>query len=126
MMTVKYTIPLPPVTKKNSQRILRNNRTGKRFVAPSEQYKEYEQAALWYIRPKPEQPITVPCNVKMLFYMSYRRRVDLVNLEEALLDILVLSGVLSDDSASVVASMDGSMVLYDKDNPRTEVEITGS
>ena len=49
---------------------------------------------------------------------------DLVNLEEALCDLLVAYGVIEDDNCRIVASMDGSRVSYDKDNPRTEVEIT--
>lgn len=123
-MTLKYTIPLPPVTKKNSQQILVNRKTGRPFIAPSKQYKDYERSALWYLRPTPDKSIDFPVNVKMLFYMPTRRRVDLANLEESALDILVLSGVLSDDNAAVVASMDGSRVLHDKSNPRTEIEIT--
>lgn len=81
------------------------------------------QKVLWYIRPKPNKPIDEPCNVKTLFYMPTKRRVDLVNLQEAILDILVRAGVLSDDNVNVVASMDGSRVLYDKCKPRTEVTI---
>lgn len=124
-MTLKYTIPIPPVTKKNSQRIFKNRRTGRSFVAPSEWYGNYEKAAIWYLRPPASGPISTPCNVRMLFYMPTKRRVDLVNLQEAALDVLVLAGVLSDDSAAIVASMDGSRVLRDKEHPRTEIEITG-
>lgn len=123
-MMIKYTIPLPPVTKKNHQQIMRNSKTGKPFVAPSKQYKEYEQAAMLYIKPRPKEPISEACNVKMVFYMPTHRRVDLVNLQEAALDVLVMAGVLADDNANVVASMDGSRVMYDKETPRTEVEIT--
>ena len=32
---VKYTIKLPPVTKKNSQQILTNRATGRQFIMPS-------------------------------------------------------------------------------------------
>lgn len=42
---VKFTIKLPPITKKNSQRIAINRRTGKPFILPSEKYKEYEKNA---------------------------------------------------------------------------------
>lgn len=56
---IKITIPMPPVTKKNSMRIVRNRKTGK------------------------QRPIEEP----------------------------------------VIVSHDGSRVLYDKDNPRTEVYI---
>ena len=64
-----------------------------------------------------------PVNVRALFYMPTKRRVDLVNLLQALLDILVKYDVLEDDNCNIVASTDGSRVLYDKENPRTEVII---
>ncbi len=35
---IKFTIPLPPITKKNHQRILINRKTGKHFIGQSEQY----------------------------------------------------------------------------------------
>ena len=56
-MIQKYIISLPPITKKNSQQILTNHRTGKPFIAPSRQYKKYEQAAMWYLTPKPKAPL---------------------------------------------------------------------
>ena len=64
-------------------------------------------------------------NVKAVFYMPTRRRVDLTNLLQALLDVLVKYGVIADDNCKVVFSVDGSYVDYDKENPRTEVEIYG-
>lgn len=54
-MIQKFIITLPPITKKNSQQILTNHRTGKPFIAPSRQYKKYEQAAMWYLTPKPKE-----------------------------------------------------------------------
>lgn len=117
---MKINIPLCPRTKKNHQRIAKKG--GRRFVLPSYQYEEYEQSALWYIR-SPQKPIDFRVCVKCLFYMETHRRVDLVNLQEAILDILVKAGVLADDNSNIVASMDGSRVLYDKEHPRTEIEI---
>ena len=122
-MDVTYTIRLTPVSKKNSMRILTNRNTGKYFIAPSEQYKQYEAKAVWFLRPRPPKPIDYPVNVQMLFYMPTKRRVDLVNLEEAVLDIMVQAGILADDNSNIVASMDGSRVLYDKQRPRTEITI---
>ena len=119
---MRIVIELVPRTKKNSQRILTNRRTGRSFVAPSEAYKLFEAAAGAYIK-RPNEPIDYPVNVKCIYYMPTRRRVDLVNLLEATLDILVKYGVLLDDHSGIVASMDGSMVCYDKVHPRTEVEI---
>lgn len=119
---IKFTVKLPPISKKNSQQILTNPRTGRPFIMPSKKYKEYEKDALWFI-PK-VTTIDIPVNVKCLFYMPTRRKCDLVNMQEAILDVMVKAGLLADDNYSIVQSMDGSRVLYDKENPRTEVYIT--
>lgn len=119
---ISFTIPLPPISKKNSQQIAINQQTRKPFIMPSKKYKEYEQAALWFI-PKQRAAINMPVNVKCLFYMPTKRLCDLVNMQEAILDIMVKAGLLADDNYKIVCSMDGSRVLYDKDNPRTEIYI---
>lgn len=77
---------------------------------------------LWQLRWR-EEPIAERVNVKCIYYMPTKRRVDLVNLEEATLDLLVKAKVLKDDCADIVASMDGSCVRYDKASPRTEIVI---
>lgn len=112
------TIPIEPRTKKNSQQIIRSK--GRYMIIPSKAYKEYEKSASAYL---PKLHINYPVNVKCVYYMATKRRVDLVNLEEATLDILVHAGTLTDDNSKVVASMDGSYVDYDKNNPRTEIWI---
>lgn len=91
---------------------------------PSKQYKEYEKNALWFLKPLPKRPIDIAVEVKCTFYMPTKRKVDLTNLLEAIDDILVKAGVLADDNSTIVASHDGSRVLYDKENPRTEIVIT--
>lgn len=121
-MNISFTIPLAPISKKNSQQILTNRTTGKPFIMPSQKYKDYESAALWYI-PR-VSTIDYAVNVKCLFYMPTLRRVDLTNLLEAIDDVLVKAGLLADDSFTVIESHDGSRVLYSKENPRTEVYIT--
>lgn len=124
-MTTLYTATIhgAPRTKKNSQRIFYNKATGKRLVAPSAQYKEFEVTSLAQLR-KPVQAIVEPSNVKCVYYMPTRRKVDLCNLIEATCDILVRAGVLADDNSDIVVSHDGSRVLYDKNYPRTEITIT--
>lgn len=97
-------------------------RTGKPFVAPSEEYKLYEGSAMWFI-PK-NNYIDYPVNVKCLFYMPTKRRCDLTNLLESIDDIMVKARLLADDSYTIIVGHDGSRVLYDKNNPRTEVYIT--
>lgn len=120
---LKFTIPLAPITKKNSQRILKNRRTRAHFVAPSEQYENYEAAALWYV-PRRNTPIDTPVNVKCIFYMPTSRSCDLTNHLEAIDDIMVKAGLLADDNYKIIASHDGSRVYIDRQKPRTEIEIT--
>lgn len=116
-----FIIPIPPVTKKNSSNIFLNKATGKRFIRPSDRYCQYEKD---FILLCPNIPvIDFPINVKALYYMPSRRRVDLVNLHSALHDCLVKKGVILDDNCNIIVSTDGSRVYYDKENPRTEVII---
>lgn len=115
---IRITIPLPPVTKKNSQRIVMvRNRP---MILPSQKYKDYERDAMPALLPY-RKGYTGPVNLRCLYYMPTRRRVDLCNLLEATCDLLVHHGVLADDNSAVVASHDGSRVLYDRDHPRTEI-----
>lgn len=117
---MKIVVPLPPRTKKNSQRIVMIK--GRYAVIPSKEYKLYEVACHKYM-PRMETPIDYPVNVKVEYYMPTRRRVDGVNLLEATLDILVKYGVLADDNRNVVYAVDGTRVYYDKRDPRCEITI---
>lgn len=121
MDEIKLTIKLPPVTKKNSMQIVGN---GKRpMLIPSAQYRRYERDAGWFLKPL---AIAEPVNIRAIYFMPARRKVDITNLESALMDVLVKYGVIADDNCRVVVSTDGSRVMYDKENPRTEVTITKS
>lgn len=124
MAEIKYTIKLAPVSKKNSQQILNNPKTGRPFIMPSKKYKEYEREAAWFLMPRPPRPIECELNIKCLFYMPTRRRTDLTNLLEAVDDLLVSAGIIADDHYGIVAAHDGSRCFVDKDNPRTEIVIT--
>jgi len=119
---ISFTIPGTPITKKNSQRILINSKTGKPFVKPSAAYERYQKDAGWSI-PKTWVPIDYRVNIKYLFYMPDDRRVDIANLVNSLDDILVRYGLLKDDNYKIVAAHDGTRVLIDRKAPRTEVEV---
>lgn len=120
-MNLKFTIHGNPVTKKNHQRVFVRN--GKPCVTQSEPYKRYEKRCEKYI-PYKYYDITFPVNLKCVYYMETRRRVDLCNLLAATCDILHKYGVINDDNSKIVVSHDGSRVFYDKENPRVEIEIT--
>lgn len=117
---MQITIPVAPRTKKNSNRIVKAR--GRYMVLPSKLYTDYEKECKEFIPAM--ETIETPVNIECHYYMSTHRRVDLVNLEEATLDILVKHKVIADDNSNIVVSMDGSRVFYDKDSPRTEITIT--
>lgn len=117
---LQFTIPLQPITKKNNGRIIKNQKTGKLCFIPSEQYKRYEKDCKYFI---PTHYIKDPINVKAIFYMKTKGLVDLTNLNESLHDIMQEYNCIVDDDCKIIVSTDGSRVMYDKENPRTEVTI---
>lgn len=110
-----------PITKKNSGRIVRNG--GRTFLLPSKQFINYEKNCKKQITGAYRLGIDYPVNLKAIYYMPTRHKVDLTNLLNATNDILVNCEVLRDDNSHIVASHDGSRVLYDKENPRVEIYI---
>lgn len=118
---MQFTISGNPITKKNSSRIVNAGTYHK--LLPSKQYEEYEKSCLPYVHKYRHLHIDYPVNVKLLYYMKTKRKVDLPNLINGTLDMLVDYGVLADDNRNIVYSTDGSRVLWDKKNPRTEVTI---
>lgn len=125
-----YTIPLDPRTKKNHQMIAGSGvrcpycgKHKKQFVRQGKAASEYTFKAYQYLRPRPTAPIETPVHIKYLFYMGTRRVVDKLNLQAAADDLLVLAEIIKDDNSKIVKSHDGTRVLYDKQNPRTEIYI---
>lgn len=117
---MEITLNIAPVSKKNHSQIITVK--GRPMLIPSKQYKKYEKECGEFL--KDVEPFLDPCNVKCLFYMPTHRKVDLTNLLEAIDDILVHYGILIDDNSNIIVGHDGSRVLYDKENPRTEITIT--
>ena len=117
---MKITIPLNPVTKKNSQQIIKVK--DRAMIIPSKAYKQYLKDCHKLVK-IPDEPINRPVNVKALYYMKTKRKVDISNLHSGLHDVLVALKILEDDHCGIIVGTDGSRVLYDKENPRTEIYI---
>lgn len=131
MAEIKYTIKGDPRTKKNHQMIAGSGKRcpvcrkpEKQWVRQGHAHDEYAETAKWQLRPVPSRPIECPVNVKCLFYMKTRRVVDQLNLLATVDDLLKDTGIIADDNCRIVVGHDGSRVLYDKENPRTEIIIT--
>lgn len=122
---LKFTIYGNPITKKNSANIFYNRKTGRPFISPSKQYKEYANNFLAQAMEQKllGKKLSGRYNVKCMYYMKTKRKVDLTNLLEATDDCLVNAGIIVDDNCEIVAGHDGSRVYHDKENPRVEVEI---
>jgi len=116
-------IPLMCRSKKNSQQILVNKRTGKLFISQSELYKNFERECGYYLN-KYKSNISYPVNIKATFYVPNKRKRDLTNLENAIADILVKHEVLADDNYNIIQSWDGSRIIYEKGREETVIEIT--
>ena len=120
-MKLEFLIPICPRTKKNHSQVITVN--GRPRVIPSKQYVQFEKDCGVYIQCK-NLAIDYPVNIKCVYFMDTHRKVDLLNLLGATMDILVYYGVITDDNSKIVVSHDGSFVSYDKENPRTEVYIS--
>lgn len=117
---MNITIQGNPITKKNSSQIIPCK--GRHILIPSKQYKEYEKKCATQL-PNLEKPIDYPVNVKCVYFMPTKRKVDLTNLIAATNDILVHYGILADDNCTIVVSHDGSRVVLGDKEPRVEVTI---
>lgn len=130
-MPIQYIIKGDPRTKKNHAMIAASGRKcpvcrkpEKQWIRQGAAHDDYAEMALWQLHPKPKTPITIPVNVKCVFYMKTRRKVDKINLEATIHDLLVEAGILADDNRDIIAGTDGSRVYLDPQNPRVEITIT--
>lgn len=118
-------IPLMCRSKKNSQSIIINPRTRKPMIIQSKLYKEFEQECGYYLL-KYKKHISTPINLKCTFYVKDKRKRDIVNLLNAIQDILVKYDVIADDNYNIVQSIDGSRIIYEKGREETIIEIEGA
>jgi len=131
---IKFTIYGNPIVKKNTRPVYVNKATGKRFIGKSKRLKEYENNSVMQLKKfkrlyyklnssgevVDDFPISNPIQVMYKFYRGTRHKVDTSNLIEAPQDCLIKAGIISDDS--IIKKITAEK-FYDKDNPRTEIEI---
>lgn len=123
---IHLTICGNPRPKKNNMRPARRKNGGLMLIQ-SQNYIDFASSAKpQLLQQYKDNAIDYAVNVKLVYYRADNRRTDLVNLQNATLDILVDTNVLADDNYKIVCSTDGSRVYVDKDNPRTEIYITRS
>jgi len=112
----------PPVTKKNSQRVFRNRKTGKPFIVQSKQAKAWETSAVLQLRAawRGRAPLTGQVSMAAVFYRT-RRVGDLGNFLAAVCDAIERAGIVANDKQ--IVRFDGSRLDADPKNPRVEILI---
>lgn len=121
-MTLSFTIPGAPRTKKNHGRIVRAG--GRPRMLPSVQFEEWNQVAqIHMLRLQPRETIQQPVNCRALIYRDANRG-DAVGYYQALADALEDARIVHDDV--LIVSWDGSRLLKDAANPRIEITLTAA
>jgi Holliday junction resolvase RusA-like endonuclease len=107
-------------SKKNSlRRVKRGNRI---FTLPSKQYEEWHEQASWQLKAQKKEKLRPPYAIHIYIYFPDKRKADLSNKAESIMDLLVDNGIIEDDNWKVVPSLTLT-ADYDKENPRAEVWI---
>lgn len=116
-------IPLLCRSKKNSQQMIINPKTKRPMIIQSKLYLNFERECRKFLFSY-QSNISYPINLKCVFYVPDRRKRDIVNLLNAIQDILVKYNVIADDNYNIVKSVDGSRIIYEKGREETIIEIT--
>lgn len=109
-------------SKKNSKQLIRT-KAGRPFVVSSKEHKEWHHEALWIIHSQKKNLGIEQCEVSIFFRFPDKRKTDLSNKAESVMDLLVDAGVLTDDSWHVVNPL-RLYGEYDKENPGAKIVIT--
>jgi hypothetical protein len=125
-LTISGQVP----SKKNNKRILKNPRTGNRFIANSKRFNDWyemvikEMTLISKNRKFRNMKYANPLEVTMVFYNKDNVRHDLDNMASSILDLLVDAGYLEDDCCRIVNRLIINFGGLDRKNPRVEVTIT--
>mgnify|MGYP004881571867 FL=1 len=110
-------------SKKNSKQIVHVR--GRMLILPSKDYKSWHEGALNVLKTAKMVPKSIEKvrAVHLCFYGENKRKFDLSNKAESIMDLLVDAGILLDDNYEVVPELCLTYGGIDKDNPRCDVTI---
>lgn len=118
---IEIKIPLLCRSKKNSQQIFINSKTNKPFITQSKLYKDFEKQCGLYLY-KYRLHINYKIKLECIFYVPDKKRRDVVNLLNAIQDVLVYYQVLEDDNYNIIQDVDGAIV-YEKGRSEIIIKI---
>lgn len=114
-------------SKKNSKQIVYVR--GRPLIISSKKHKDWHSIALESLKLScikqniHKMTLTTTSDIILTFYAENRRKFDLTNKAESIMDILVDVGLLEDDNYEVVPNLTLKFGGLDKNNPRCEIEI---
>lgn len=97
-------------------------RGGKMFNIPQKNYRDWHEMASWQLKNKVKEPIS-RCEIELTFFSGDKRKYDLSNKAESVMDLLVDNCIIEDDNYEVVSRLTLVWGGYDKDNSRVEINI---
>ena len=116
---------LPP-SKKNSLISIVNKSTGRPMVFPSSDYKKWEKAAAAFLRLQANSAkitgTVPPCTVDIIYQITNKRKWDLSNKTESVMDALVVAGILEDDNRMCVQDL--RMRWFDSVQDGVKISLT--
>lgn len=116
-MVVHGTIP----SKKNSRMLFVRN--GRIINLPQKRYEEWHKTALQSLKkiaPRLSDSIE---EVHLTIYSENKRKFDLTNKAESIMDLLVDAGIILDDNYEVIPKITIKYGGVSKEDPRCEIEI---
>lgn len=124
-MRISFTVTGAPRTKKNHGERWRPKGSNRVLTVPSKAWREWAQFAVIenMVPFQDYESVQIEVNCRALFYRDACRG-DAVGYYQGLADLLEKRGVVQDDK--LVVSWDGSRLLIDRENPRTEVVLEGA
>lgn len=118
MFTLHGTVP----SKKNSKQI--RYRHGRFSLSSSDRFLAWHHEQMLSSGLKKLKPITgAIASIELTFFLDSKRRRDLTNCAEGVMDLLVEAGILEDDNCFIVPQVNLVYGGIDKKNPRVEGTI---
>ena len=108
-------------SKKNSKR--RVQRGAHVFMIPSENHEIWHRQQMLFLRSWNDAPMPKLESVTLTFYVADKRKADLSNKAESVMDLLVDAGVILDDNYFVVPELHLLLGGVDKKSSRVEIEL---
>jgi len=114
-LIIKGRIP----SKKNQKQIIYVK--GRPLIISSKAHKEWHTEQLWLLKGK--TCVTDPISVQITIYAPDKRKADLTNKAESLMDLLVDAKIIEDDNWFIIPNISLHFGGVDKNNPRAEITI---